>query len=314
MKNTRNMLIVMLIVGLPSLLYAQTENEVISIYNGSEVIFDDRIGFEEMPIVINDSTVTVMEGILRRQWCQAPEGRSPLEVIRNYESAIRERGGQILYTTRDPGAVEIDDMKLADYFKTNRQDRGLATRVFSYTHFPGEMSEFLTGKITTPESEVYLLIASGIGHWAANQENLTFFELATVAVEPMELGMVTIDALRRGIAEKGRLAIYNIYFDTGQSTVKEESSEALSTVAEFLKQFSQNKYLVVGHTDNVGSYEMNLELSTARARAVVEKLVNEYDVNAEQLKPVGVGPASPVLSNSTEEGKARNRRVEIVER
>jgi OmpA-OmpF porin, OOP family len=59
---------------------------------------------------------------------------------------------------------------------------------------------------------------------------------------------------------------------------------------------------------------MNLELSEARARAAVEKLVEGYGVDPEQMKPVGVGPASPVLSNSTEEGRARNRRVEIVER
>jgi OmpA-OmpF porin, OOP family len=74
------------------------------------------------------------------------------------------------------------------------------------------------------------------------------------------------------------------------------------------------RYLVVCYTDKVGRYDMNLELSEARARAAVEKLVEGYGVDPEQMKPVGVGPASPVLSNSTEEGRARNRRVEIVER
>lgn len=313
MKTIIPLAAVLLIIGLPSTVFTQDDDDIISIYSGSEVIFDDRVGFEEMPVVMNESTVSGMEGILRRQWVRAPEGRSPLEVIRNYERAIAERGGEVLYITREPGSVEIDDISLADYFKTNRQDRGLATRVFSYTHFPGEMTEYLTGKLTTPDADVYLLLAAGRGHQAARQSDITFFEIVTLKAEPMELGMVTMDAMREGIAERGRIAVYNIYFDTGQSTVRDESSAALETIAGFLKEHPQNRYLVVGHTDNVGGYEMNMELSEARANAVVEKLINEYNVNQEQLKSVGVGPASPVLSNSTEEGKARNRRVEIVE-
>jgi len=83
--------------------------------------------------------------------------------------------------------------------------------------------------------------------------------------------------------------------------------------AEFLKEAPAGRYLVAGYTDNVGSDNMNIELSEARAHAVVEKLVDDYGTDPEQLKPIGVGPASPVLSNSTVEGRARNRRVEIVE-
>jgi len=313
MRSLLPFIVILLIIGILSTADARDDNGIISLYSGSELIFDDQIGFEEMPVVLNDSTVRVMAGVLRRQWCQAPEGRSPLEVIRNYERAIMERGGDVLYITREPGSIEIDDVSLPDYFKTNRQERGLASRVFSYTHFPGEMSEYLTGRITTPDSDVYLIIASGRGHSAARQADITFYEIVTLEMEPMELGMVTMDAMKEGLAERGRIAVYNIYFDTGQSTVKQESSEALEVIAEFLDQHPQERYLVVGHTDNVGGYDMNVNLSKARANAVVDKLVNEYNVNPDQLKPVGVGPASPVLSNTTEEGKARNRRVEIVE-
>ncbi|MFO7865958.1 MAG: OmpA family protein [Candidatus Aminicenantes bacterium] len=68
----------------------------------------------------------------------------------------------------------------------------------------------------------------------------------------------------------------------------------------------------MGHTDNAGGYEMNLDLSEAQANALVEKLVNEFGVSREQLKPVGMGPAFPVSTHATEERRARNRRVEIV--
>jgi len=80
-----------------------------------------------------------------------------------------------------------------------------------------------------------------------------------------------------------------------------------------LKENIDKRYLVVGHTDNTGDYMMNINLSESRAEAVVEKLVNEYGIKQEQLIAVGIGPASPLFSNSTEEGRSKNRRVEIVE-
>lgn len=315
MKNPTALLMTLLVLCIPfSGLAQDEEDQIISIYEGSRLIYDDRLGFEEYPIVIDGSAISLKQGILRRQWCRAPEGRSPLEVIRNYESAIRQKGGEILFSTRDPQSLEIEEEKLAEYFTSNRLGRGLATNVFSYTYFPGLMSEFLVGKIATPGSDVYLTIATGRGHNAARENDITFFEIVTLEAESMEMDMVTMDALREGLAVQGRVAVYNIYFETGESTVRKESAEALEVIAEFLKQDPAGRFLVVGHTDNVGSYEMNLDLSEARANAVVEKLVNGYGVSADRLKPVGVGPASPVLSNSTEEGKARNRRVEIVER
>ncbi len=315
MKHPTNFLMVILIISFSfsAVSRENNEDEIISIYEGSRVVYDDKPGFEEYPVVTGDSDVTIVEGVLRRQWCQTPEGCSPLEIIRNYKSAIRSRGGEILFSTRDPQSTEIFDESLTDYFKTHRRDRGLSTSVFSYTHFPGEMSEYIVGKVLTGESDVYIIIASGYGHWAARQDNVTFFELVTLEAEPMEMGLVTMDSLREGLEVRGRVAVYNIYFYTGESAVRHESTEALEVITEFLKKNPMEQYLVVGHTDNVGGYDMNLELSEARARAVVEKLVDEYDIDPEQLKPVGVGPASPVLSNSTEEGRARNRRVEIVE-
>ena len=315
MKYPTKILMVMLLISVSFSAFSKDndEDEIISIYEGSRVVYDDKLGFEEYPVVTGDSDVMVVEGVLRRQWCQAPEGRSPLEIIRNYENAIRSIGGEILFSTRDPQSTEILDESLSEYFKTHRRDRGLSTSVFSYTHFPEGMSEYIVGKVSTGESDVYIIIASGYGHWAARQDNVTFFELVTLEAEPMEMGMVTMDSLREGLEVQGRVAVYNIYFYTGESAVRHESTEALEVITEFLKQNPTERYLVVGHTDNVGGYDMNLGLSEARARAVVEMLVDEYGIDPEQLKPVGVGPASPVLSNSTEEGRARNRRVEIVE-
>lgn len=313
MKESKKVLMVMLIAVFPLTVFTQeNESGIISIYEGSKVIYDDQIGFEEFPQLISDDSVKSFDGLIRRQWCQAPDERSPLEIIRNYEQAIREKGGEILFITREPQSVEIDEEKLSDYFKTHRRDRGLATRVFSYTYFPGEMSEFLSARITAPDAEYYLTIASGRGHRAARQDNITFFEIVTLEIESMELGKVTLDALREGVATYGKAPVYNIHFETGSAEVRPESAEALKIISEFMKQNTSERFFVVGHTDNVGDYDMNQELSYARASAVVGLLIDEYGVDSNQIKPVGIGPVSPILSNSSEEGKARNRRVEIV--
>ena len=313
MKQIITGLLTLLFLSISASALAQDDDGILSIYEGSSVQFEDQIGYEELPVVLDDSTVMVAEGIIRRQFCRAPEGRSPLEIMRNYETAIQQMNGDILFRSREPGSVQIDGIELQTLLATHRPERGLATNVMSYTRFYLNWTDVMTARISMGGKDAYVTIVAGRGESTARQQDTTFYELITIEIEPMELGMVTMDTLEQGLAAQGRVAIYNIYFDTGESTLKPESFDALDTIAEFLSQNSTKQFLVVGHTDNVGSYEMNLELSDARAMAVVDMLINEYEIEAEQVTPVGIGPAAPLSSNSTEEGRARNRRVEIVE-
>ena len=111
----------------------------------------------------------------------------------------------------------------------------------------------------------------------------------------------------------GHAAVYGIYFDSGKSDVKPESEAALKEVAKLLSGDPALKLLVVGHTDSVGQLEANMKLSQARAEAVVQALVKGHGVAAARLKAQGAGPIAPVATNRTEEGRAKNRRVELVE-
>jgi OOP family OmpA-OmpF porin len=121
-------------------------------------------------------------------------------------------------------------------------------------------------------------------------------------------------SLARDIQMKGKVAVYGIYFDTGKSEVKQESEPALQEIAKLLKNDPSLSLYVVGHTDTVGELEFNMQLSRARADSVVSFLISRFKVDAARLKPHGVGPLAPVASNSTDEGRALNRRVELVER
>jgi outer membrane protein OmpA-like peptidoglycan-associated protein len=316
--KTKKWVLLILAFGLflaviPAEIMAEDEPAIVPIYEGSELIYDDQFGFEELPVVLGEDTVNRVEGYIRRLWLKAPEGRSPYEIIRNYEAAVESINGKILFKSRDPQAIQIGETYFSEYFSTVRQDRGLATHVFTHSYFPEKLSEYLVSRATVNQVDNYIIVAAGKGHMAASQEEDTYFEIIILELEAMEMDMVTMEYLESGIEAEGRVAVYDILFDTGEARIKAESEKALAVIADFLSENSGKKYLVVGHTDYIGSYEMNLNLSEARAEAVVEKLISQYNISGEQLISAGVGPAAPVMSNRTENGRAKNRRVEIVE-
>ncbi len=122
------------------------------------------------------------------------------------------------------------------------------------------------------------------------------------------------DAWSKELAESGHAAVYGVYFDTDKADIKPESETALKEMVKLLNGTPKLAVFIVGHTDNTGEYLHNLKLSEARANAVVAALVAKYGIVAGRLKALGAGPIAPVASNRAEEGRAKNRRVELVER
>lgn len=119
-------------------------------------------------------------------------------------------------------------------------------------------------------------------------------------------------ALQDGLKATGHVAVYGIYFDTGKSDLKPESEKAIGEIAKLLKSDTGLKLYVVGHTDNVGGLDANMKLSESRAEAVIQALVRTHGIATSRLKSFGNGPYAPVATNGTDEGKAKNRRVELV--
>jgi OOP family OmpA-OmpF porin len=119
-------------------------------------------------------------------------------------------------------------------------------------------------------------------------------------------------AMGNDIGTTGHVAVYGIFFDSGKSEIKPESDTAIVQISKLLKNNGTLKLYVVGHTDNVGNIESNMKLSKDRADAVVNALITKYGIASVRLKSYGVASLAPVASNETEEGKAKNRRVELV--
>jgi len=125
---------------------------------------------------------------------------------------------------------------------------------------------------------------------------------------------IVADAKAMGddINNSGHVSVYGIFFDTGKSELKAESDSAIVQISKLLKNNPSLKLYIVGHTDNTGNFEANMELSNKRAIEVAKALVLNYGIDNERVASYGVGSLAPVASNDTEEGRAKNRRVELV--
>jgi outer membrane protein OmpA-like peptidoglycan-associated protein len=111
---------------------------------------------------------------------------------------------------------------------------------------------------------------------------------------------------------EGRVNLYGILFDFDQATIKPESKPTLDEIAKLLTDKPDLKLDIVGHTDGVGTEAYNLELSNRRAGNVVAALIGTYGIDQARLSSRGAGLSQPIASNETDDGRAKNRRVELI--
>lgn len=171
------------------------------------------------------------------------------------------------------------------------------------TILQSDPQRWVNGKIVKDGREAWVQIEKGNGTiW-----------LRIVEKKAMEQ-YIEADAAAFGsdIRATGHAAVYGIYFDTGKSAVKPESAQAVGEIAKLLNADPSLKIFVVGHTDNVGGIDGNIKLSQDRAEAVLQALVRDHGIAPVRLRAYGCGQFAPVASNDTEEGRAKNRRVELV--
>ena len=147
-------------------------------------------------------------------------------------------------------------------------------------------------------------------------ENLTFIRnvvIAKGAVELYERNATDMSAVEKAIAETGKFVTNNILFETGKATLKSESMAEIQKVADYMKKNPSVRFEVQGHTDNQGSDAINDPLSQQRAEAVV-KALESLGCDPFNMRAVGKGSHEPVADNSTDAGRAKNRRVEFIKR
>ncbi|MBE0583932.1 MAG: DUF4892 domain-containing protein [Desulfofustis sp.] len=291
-------------------------------YEGSEIIKYEYRKYDGLTIALGKARSSselvessVVEGTITRLTYKVPPGRSSLEVIRNYGQELLDLGFETLFS----GGKD----ELGSYFAEAAGYKAIQwpPNVPALT-LNSDSQQFLAlqkkGEGASAAVTVALYAVEN-RFWASDLKNVekgqVLLQVDIVESAPMEEKMVVVAAaeMAQQISASGRIALYGIYFDTDKTDLRPESSLTLEQIAKLLTANTKLKLLVVGHTDNVGTFDYNRDLSSRRATAVVAELTTTYGIAANRLTPVGVSYASPVASNHTEDGRAQNRRVELVE-
>lgn len=293
-----------------------SDHPMVSRYEGSSITEYDFREFDEYEILLGTvkrdpeepgSTIAEssedLEGKITKISYYLADDRSTLEVFRNYEDALQAAGFEVLFkcSNKDCGGRDFNH-KVVEYsggFADNYSDQ-----------------RFLAAKLSREEGDVYvsLYTIKNTGGGGPDRNHI-YTQVDVIEVASMQEAMVTVDAnaMAEEIFGTGSISIYGILFDFDKADIKPESAPTLKEIATLLDDNPNLRLFIVGHTDNKGSLDYNTNLSQKRAEAVVAVLVSEYGIEPERVKPKGLAFLSPVASNSTEEGRAQNRRVELVE-
>ena len=149
--------------------------------------------------------------------------------------------------------------------------------------------------------------------WEDHIDYITNVRLAKGGVALYDRNAQTMTAVEKAMQETGKFVTNNIFFETGKADLKSESMAEIEKVAEYMKKNPSVRFEVQGHTDNQGSDAINDPLSQKRAEAIVKALVG-LGVDEWNLRAVGKGSHEPVADNKTDEGRAKNRRVEFIKK
>lgn len=287
------------------------DHPLVSRYEGAEIVKYSQEKFDEYTLLLGKpkgrkepGEHQVVEGAVTKIRYQIDKERTTLEVYKNYEKALADAGFETLFECKNETCGGRDFNHL----------------VVEY----GDMSEnqkdqrFLAAKLARPEGSAYvsLYIVKAYSIGGGPKRNAVFVQLDIIESTEMETGKVAVDAdaIGKGLDNEGHIAIYGIYFDSGSDKLRQESDEALGEIAKLMKARPDLRLLVVGHTDNQGKLDFNMDLSRRRAAAVVKALTEQHSIDGSRLTPAGVGFLAPVASNHGDTGRALNRRVELVQR
>jgi OOP family OmpA-OmpF porin len=291
-------------------------------YEGSEIIGYHAPAFEEYLVPLSPPTDMYppkytksirAEGQLSRYTYLAPAGRTGTELLRNYRLEFQRLGLDIVYEKR----LEDRGWFGPTYNKIAEED-GIG-QILAYNEAAERM---LVGKSKqTPPSYFVVFVTEYKDGVISNRlegkiaKGQALAEIVAITPDVMEKKMtfVNADEMKQGLRDAGKVALYGVFFDTDQDVVKPESQPTLQEIATLLKGDPALKLHVVGHTDSQGKADYNVDLSRRRAAGVVRELTAKFGLAPDRLDSFGCGVYSPAASNATEEGRAKNRRVELVQ-
>ncbi len=327
MRLIRRFIMLALLLCTPALCSAEDEDAkdcdgckdhpMLARYPGSLLFGADMKTFEEAalpigPVTQNDAGEPVapktlnVTGKRTRLFYLAPRERSALEVFSNYKDALAKAGMGVVWTCSDTECGTDFLHAAPQIMHLNLTGTQIADDGFTLAERP----RYLLATLTRPQGDIHVMVMAA--DLPERQRPAVY--VMVVESKPMDKGMVmvTASALELSLMNTGKAVIYGIYFDFDKADVKAESQQQLAQIAALMNDRAELKLTVTGHTDNQGSAEYNQRLSQLRADAIVTSLVERYSVASNRLVARGLGATAPIASNDSEDGRAKNRRVELL--
>lgn len=279
------------------------DNPMLPRYPGAKIYNHKKIDTEtvKIPFAINATEKMPLQltGDLTKH-TYTIENVSTLKVYENYKAALTNAGFNFI------SQCELDQCGTEKQYNDVGDQLALSGDVYNWYRKP----YYLLAKKSLPTGNVYVALFIG------GYESQVGVQQVIVQEKAVQTGLVSVnaDGLKQQIDADGKALIYGIYFDTGKAEIKTESKPTLDAIAELLKRNPDLLLYVVGHTDDTGDGAANVSLSKQRADSVVAALVKDYQVAANRLQAQGVGPYAPEGNNTSDAGKQKNRRVELVKR
>lgn len=338
MKNNSLFLVVALTIFLAASSFSMADvagsadHPLVKRITDSKIFFSSKADFGQLKLALEKiewsgaeakvkpyKSATV-EGRLLTNYYQLPEKILVLEALRNYEQELREGGFEILFSGQ---GEEIETVgynnqiarEILKMFGTYGTPEEKAQWPFQHTE--ERKAGYLAARKTTAKGDVYVsvyLVSNTHANWQGIPVDRTLVRLDVCERKAREqrMELVKSEEMESAISLNGRIALYGILFDFDKATLQADSESTLSETARLLEDKKELRILVVGHTDASGSFDYNRQLSQKRAETVVADLIRR-GIAKERLFPVGVSFASPVATNGSEDGRAKNRRVELVD-
>ena len=249
--------------------------------------------------------ITLEGDVTHRAWRIDAGDLSSLQILRPLREQLRNQGFDVVFDCAAqvcggfdfrfelpillPPAMQVDLAKFHALSATDGAGSGAMILASA-----GAEAGFVQVSQVTPPGQARPAAESGLAPLVSGPFATTTGDLATL------------------LDTAGRAVLDGVSFGSGSDTLAPGGDEALAAVADYMARFSDRSVALVGHTDASGSLEANIALSKRRARAVLERLATSYGIDRNRMEAEGMGYLAPLASNLTPDGRALNRRVEVI--
>lgn len=249
--------------------------------------------FERGYIAIGQQLRPVEGRINVRSFYHSDAKLSELASLRNYENVITALGG-VKLPAADPSSDAFIQANGGERYKIER----------TFLHLPDIRYNYSAYLIRRPDTNIW--VSLGIS------DSRTLISVMQEKAMNQSVALISADDMARELGAKGRVALY-INFDVDKATLRDDGMPVVAEIDKLLRAQPDLKLAIEGHTDNSGNAQHNKDLSRQRAETVLDRLV-AGGIDKARLSAAGYGAEKPLADNGSEEGRAKNRRVELVKR